>query len=126
MKNFIYGALFISSLLLAGNALGDEQQESPFNCVVKTAALYSPGANWDKKDEYFAGHLEFILKNYGNKNLEGAGPFINDKEEPVGGLMITPLTGKDAAALFEQDPFVKNKAATVDLMNWNRCEPKKK
>jgi len=111
---------FALAAALSLPAAGQMSKVPGLDCKPTLIALYEPGPNWDKRDQYTPMHLDFLRTQMKGGSFAVGGP-LRDHERP-GGLVILNLEDrKQADALLQQDPFVLNKVSSYSLRQWLQC-----
>lgn len=89
--------------------------------MLYSVIAYDKNDHLQKRLSLREGHLEFLSSC---DKLKLAGPFLNDKEEPVGSLLVFDVeTKEELEAILQQDPYAKaDLFKSVTISPWRLTE----
>ena len=117
------GALVMVGILVTGGLFAGRKasgEDPPAKAKPRFALVYGQGEKWVKGKSIYEQPLMEHGKYMGSLLKDGrmllAGPF----EDSTGGLAIVECTdAKEAQAIVDADPAVKDKVMTAEVHEWN-------
>ena len=115
---FVFGII----LLFSTNNVKAEEQ-SPFECKLKTVVQYTPNQDREVSDEIQRGHMGFVIRQLSSGLMDFGGPFMGESKRPIGGMAIYNLTDKnEVEEMTKTDPIIKSGVAKYSIQSWTQCQ----